>query len=103
LDLEAQARPRGRREKQATLFLSIFFVLYGPKGIIGIGVKRGDTVNSKDLKGLRLFGEDYPEAKLFFFYGGKRREFHDKIQVIPLEEALPTLPALLGSEDSTEL
>ena len=33
--------------------------------------------------------EDYPEAKLFLFHGGKRREYINNIQLIPLEEALP--------------
>jgi len=76
--------------------LEVDFVLYGPKGIIGIEVKRSATIDSKDLKGLKAFGEDYPEAKLFLFYGGKRKEFVGKIELIPLEQALPSLPDILN-------
>lgn len=75
--------------------VEVDFVLYGPKGIIAIEVKRSDTIDPKDLKGLRLFGEDYPEAKRLIFYGGKRREYIDNIEIIPLADALPMLPQLL--------
>ena len=76
--------------------LEVDFVLYGPKGVIGIEVKRASTIDPKDLRGLKAFGEDYPEAKLFLFYGGTRREFIGNIQLIPLEEALPSLPDILN-------
>jgi predicted AAA+ superfamily ATPase len=76
--------------------VEVDFVLYGPKGIIAIEVKRTDSIDSKDLRGLRLFGEDYPEAKRFIFYGGKKKEYIDNIQIIPLDEALLTLPELLN-------
>ncbi len=77
--------------------VEVDLVLYGPKGIIGIEVKRTENLDAKDLRGLRLFGEDYPEAKRFFFYGGKKKEYIDNIQVIPLNEALLTLPELLNT------
>jgi predicted AAA+ superfamily ATPase len=76
--------------------VEVDFVLYGPKGIIAIEVKRTDSLDSQDLRGLRLFGEDYPEAKRFVFYGGKKKEYIDNIQIIPLAEALPALPELLN-------
>ncbi len=76
--------------------VEVDFVLYGPKGIIGIEVKRSDSINSKDLKGLRAFKEDYPEAKLFLFHGGTRREYIENIQLIPIREALLSLPELLN-------
>jgi predicted AAA+ superfamily ATPase len=75
--------------------VEVDFVLYGPKGIIGIEIKRTDRIDSNDLRGLRLFGEDYPEARRFIFYGGKKREYIDNIQIIPMNEALLTLPQIL--------
>lgn len=75
--------------------VEVDFVLYGPRGILAFEVKRAEKIDQRDLKGLKLFGEDYPEAKLFFFYGGKKREFVGNIQIIPLEEALPSLPQIL--------
>jgi len=77
--------------------VEVDFVLYGPKGIIAIEVKRAETIDTKDLRGLRLFGEDYPEAKRLFLYGGKKKEYIENIQVIPLSEALQTLPELLNT------
>jgi predicted AAA+ superfamily ATPase len=76
--------------------VEVDFVLYGPKGIIGIEIKRTGHIDSNDLRGLRLFGEDYPEARRFIFYGGKKREYIDNIQIIPMNEALPALPQILG-------
>jgi len=76
--------------------VEVDFVLYGPKGIIAIEIKRTNSIDSNDIRGLRLFGEDYPEAKRFLFYGGKRKEYIDNIQIIPLDEALLALPQLLN-------
>ena len=76
--------------------IEVDFILYGPRGLIGIEVKRSDTINLHDLRGLKAFGEDYPEAKLFLFYGGKRREYIGNIQLIPLDEALSALPEIIG-------
>ncbi|HEY4255197.1 MAG TPA: AAA family ATPase [Chlamydiales bacterium] len=75
--------------------VEVDFVLYGPRGVFAIEVKRAEKLNEKDLSGLRLFGEDYPEAKRFLFYGGKKKEYIDGIQLIPIEEALLSLPQLL--------
>lgn len=71
------------------------FVLYGKKGLIGIEVKRSKTIQPKDLKGLTTFLHDYPQAKLYIFYGGHTRQYFGKIEAIPFEEALKTLPTLL--------
>jgi predicted AAA+ superfamily ATPase len=76
--------------------VEVDFVLYGPRGIVAIEVKRTAQVRSEDLKGLRQFQEDYPEAKLFLFYGGQRKEYIDHIQAIPIEQALPSLVDILS-------
>lgn len=75
--------------------LEIDFVLYGPKGLIGIEVKRGNKINSTDLKALKTFKSDYPIAKLYIFYGGSQRLYFDDIEAIPISEALADLPNLL--------
>lgn len=72
------------------------FVLYGPRGLFGIEVKRSRKIQSDDLKGLKTFQEDYPNAKLYFFYGGQERFYFDGIEAIPMQEALISLPALLS-------
>lgn len=75
--------------------LEVDFVLYGPKGIIGIEVKRSQKIHPNDLKGLKAFQQDYPMAKLYLFYGGRERLYFDGIEAIPVEEALRSLPTLL--------
>lgn len=73
------------------------FVLYGPRGIIAIEVKRAQKLDGGDEKGLRAFQSDYPMAKLYLFYGGKTRLYKEGIEVIPLSEALLELPKILES------
>ena len=77
--------------------LEVDFVLYGKKGLIAFEIKRSASIGDKDLKGLKAFASDYPEAKLFLFYGGTRREYIDSIELIPIEEGLRELPAILSS------
>jgi uncharacterized protein len=78
--------------------LEVDFILYGPKGIIAIEVKRSRSINRKDLRSLKAFADDYPDSKRMIFYGGNRIEYHDGIQAIPFEIALSKLPALLSLE-----
>lgn len=75
--------------------LEIDFILYGPKGLIGIEVKRSKKITSDDLKPLKAFQTDYPTAKLYIFYGGNQRLYFDQIEAIPIVEALQTLHHLL--------
>jgi uncharacterized protein len=72
------------------------FVLYGPRGLHAFEIKRAAHVDTRELKGLKAFGEDYPEAKLSLVYLGKRKEYYGNITVLPFEDALKELPAILG-------
>ena len=71
------------------------FVLYGERGFLAIEVKRASNFRSEDLKSLRLFREDYPEARAILLYGGRDAYRIDDIEVWPLDEFLRTLPAQL--------
>lgn len=75
--------------------LEIDFVLYGPRGLIAIEIKRARAVNSGDLRALREFKTDYPEASCILLYGGEQALFFDDIRVIPIRNALRTLDQLL--------
>jgi hypothetical protein len=46
-------------------------------------------------KGLRAFLADYPEARAYFIYGGERRLRDGDIEILPIQDALMTLPDLL--------
>lgn len=71
------------------------FVIYGPKGFHAFEIKRTSNISSKSLKGLKNFGEDYPEATLRLIFLGKHKEYHGNITAIPMEEALKELPDLI--------
>lgn len=72
------------------------FVLYGELGLVAIEVKRSSRYREQGLAGLRVFGDDYPMARRFLFYGGDRDYEIDGIRVVPLARALLDLPTILG-------
>ena len=75
--------------------VEVDFILYGPKGLLAFEIKRSDRISKKNLKGLKLFANDYPEAKLYMLYGGSRQEYVNNISILPVEKALKELPAIL--------
>lgn len=75
--------------------VEVDFILYGPKGLLAFEIKRSSRISKKDLNGLRLFANDYPEAKLYMLYGGSRQEYVNNISILPVEKALKELPAIL--------
>lgn len=71
----------------------IDFVIYG-KGIFhAIEVKNAATIHPQDLRALKAFGEDYPEAKRFLVYRGNERLMRDGISIVPATEFLLGLRA----------
>ncbi|MFY9341355.1 MAG: AAA family ATPase [Planctomycetota bacterium] len=75
--------------------VEVDFVLYGERGMHAIEVKRNAEVRGDDLGGLRLFGEDYPPAKRWLLYGGKKRLLLDGVQCVPFVDGLRELAAAL--------
>ncbi len=70
-------------------------VLYGPKGLIAIEVKRANRLRGGELDGLRNFMKDYPVAKTFFVWGGEER-FIDNIHLLHIEKFLREIPKILS-------
>lgn len=68
--------------------LEVDFIVYGPRGFWAIEVKRKDHVAPDDIRGLKAFQEEYPEAKCLIVNGVKRRENYQGFPVIPIEEFL---------------
>jgi len=64
------------------------FVLYGKNLFRAIEVKNAATVHSADLRGLKTFGQDYPQAERLLLYRGKERLLVDGIRVVPCGEFL---------------
>ena len=72
------------------------FVLYGERGVVAFEVKMSEVARPEDLRGLRRFREDHPQAKAFFVYTGSRRRHDAGIEILPAEEALRDLAELIG-------
>lgn len=72
------------------------FVIYGPRGLYAFEIKHSAQITTKALRGLKLFGQDYPEAKLYMLFFGKQKEYHGSVVAIPFQEALKNLPELIG-------
>jgi len=67
------------------------FVVYGKDSFCAIEVKNTAKIQSKMLKGLVAFKEDYPEAQVCFLYRGKERLKIKNILCLPCEEFLMNL------------
>lgn len=75
------------------------FVLYGPKGLIAIEVKRTDKLRGRDFRGLTAFGKDYPMARCLMLYGGQQVESRPGgIEVIGIDAFLRDAGAILGPQ-----
>lgn len=67
------------------------FVVYGEEGIWAIEVKNTRRVRPEDLRALKAFVDDYPEAGAFLLYRGEERLLVDGIRCVPLPEFLTEL------------
>jgi predicted AAA+ superfamily ATPase len=65
------------------------FIIYGELGFYAIEVKNSRRVDKLDLRGLRAFLDDYPEAEAGLIYRGEERRRIDGIWCIPAQEFLP--------------
>ncbi len=64
------------------------FVVYGEPGLQAFEVKNAGKVQSGDLRALRAFREDYPEADTALLYRGRERLRIDGIWCLPVQEFL---------------
>jgi predicted AAA+ superfamily ATPase len=72
------------------------FVLYGNKGLFAFEVKRTSRFSKSDLSGINSFIKDYPEAKAYFVYGGKRYMRQGSVEIIPVSQIIKKLPDILN-------
>jgi predicted AAA+ superfamily ATPase len=71
--------------------LEVDFVVYGERGFWAIEVKGTDRVRPEDLRSLRAFREDYPEAEAILLYRGRDRLRIDDIWCLPAERMLTAI------------
>ena len=72
------------------------FILLGSKKLLAIEVKHSKRATGKDLKGLKAFKQDYPEADLLLVYLGQENLKINDVQVIPATDFLLKLPDYLS-------
>ncbi len=68
--------------------VEVDFILYSENLFFAIEVKNNKVIHSQDIKGLKAFCEDYPEATPIFLYRGNERIKKDNILCIPVDEFL---------------
>ena len=71
--------------------VEVDFVVYGESGLHALEVKNSLQVRPEDLRGLKSFGEDFPESRRWLLYRGRDRLMHDGILCVPCEEFLREL------------
>ena len=67
------------------------FVVYGDEGLWAFEVQNSATVRNRDLRGLRAFREDYPEAEARLLYRGSERLEVQGIRCEPCESYLAAI------------
>lgn len=67
------------------------FVIYGPGEFVALEVKNTGTVRESDLRDLRAFQEDYPQASCVLLYRGTERLRERGIWCVPVEQFLRAL------------
>jgi predicted AAA+ superfamily ATPase len=68
--------------------VEVDFVVYGESGLYAVEVKRSRQIRPEDLRGLKSFGEDYPQSRRYLLYRGKDHLKRDDILCLPCEEFL---------------
>jgi predicted AAA+ superfamily ATPase len=71
--------------------VEVDFVVYGPDTLAAIEVKNTARVRPEDLRGLRAFGEDYPESQRLLLYRGRERLKINEVLCLPCGEFLLAL------------
>ena len=68
--------------------VEVDFVVYGETGFHALEVKNSVRVRPEDLRGLKKFGEDFPECRRWLLYRGRERLLIDNVLCLPCEDFL---------------
>ena len=71
--------------------VEVDFIVYTSEGIYAIEVKNAARVQTRDLRGLRSFQEDYPESKACLLYRGEEPLRKGSILCLPCDAFLRSL------------
>lgn len=68
--------------------VEVDFILYGNNSLWAIEVKNTKHITRKDIKNLKAFKQDYPEAQTILLYRGNERCLVDNTICMPVQEFL---------------
>jgi predicted AAA+ superfamily ATPase len=68
--------------------VEVDFVVYGESGLYAVEVKHARQIRPEDLRGLRGFGDDYPQSQRYLLYRGRERLVRDGVLCLPAEDFL---------------
>jgi predicted AAA+ superfamily ATPase len=71
--------------------VEVDFVIYGEGTFLGIEVKGSKSVYPKDVRPLRAFRQDYPQADVCLLHGGDERLVVDGVPCLPCSQFLRDL------------
>jgi len=68
--------------------VEVDFIIYGKGCFYALEVKNSAHIRPEDLRGLKSFGEDFPESHRWLLYRGRERLLRDGVLCVPCEEFL---------------
>lgn len=71
--------------------IEVDFIIYGEENFVALEVKNSKRIHPSDLKGLKTFLTDYPQAKAVLVYRGKDKLMIDDVLCLPIENFLKTI------------
>ncbi len=71
--------------------MEVDFIIYGPEILTAIEVKNSLNIRPNDLRGLKAFKTDYPEATCLLLYRGNEKLMKNGILCMPSELFLKNL------------
>jgi uncharacterized protein len=81
--------------------LEVDFVVYGPGELAAIEVKNAAQIRPSDLRPLRAFGDEYPEARLTLLHRGREQSLRNGVLCAPVERFLRELKPGAPLPDAT--
>lgn len=79
--------------------VEVDFILYGPRAFYAIEVKNNTSLSTRDLRGLKAFCSDYPEATPLLLYRGEHLLKKEGIHCLPVETFLMDIPYSLFGQN----
>jgi uncharacterized protein len=89
--IEYRGRGDGLHYWRTRSGVEVDFVVYGPSGLSAIDVMNQATVRAADVKNLRAFLDDYPEASATLLHRGSERSRYGGVDCVPVGEWLSSL------------